>query len=115
PVATNAGQTQRFTFNVNVRQPEGQPIQNVPAGTPGLDLYFNGSSGVAPALQAIGYAPASEPTTIYLAGDSTVCDQSSEDFAGWGQHIPAHFDYPVSVANYADSGESSGSFLNSNS
>jgi len=29
--------------------------------------------------------------------------------------LPAHFDYPVSVANYADSGESSGSFLNSKS
>ena len=28
-VATTAGQTQRFTFTVNVRQPEGEPIQDV--------------------------------------------------------------------------------------
>ena len=42
-------QTQRFTFTVNVRQPEGEPIQDVPAGTPGLDLYFLGNAGAAAA------------------------------------------------------------------
>src|SRR5688572_13356150 len=37
-----AGETKRFAFGVNVRQPEGQPIQDVPAGTPGLQLYLSG-------------------------------------------------------------------------
>jgi lysophospholipase L1-like esterase len=111
--ATGAGQTQRFTFTVNVRQPEGQPIQAVSAGTPGLDVYFAGDGGVPPQLQSIGYAAAKSPFMIYLAGDSTVCDQTDTDYGGWGQSLPRFFDYPVSIANYADSGESSGSFLGS--
>jgi lysophospholipase L1-like esterase len=111
--STAAGQTQRFTFTVNVRQPEGQPIQDVPAGTPGLDLYFLGNANVPPALDSIGFAPAANPLMVYLAGDSTVCDQTDSNYAGWGQMLPASFDYPVSVANYADSGESSTSFLRS--
>jgi lysophospholipase L1-like esterase len=112
PVETAAGQTQRFTFNVNVRQPEGQPIQDVPAGTPGLDVYFVGKGGTPPLLQSIGFAPAVDPFVVYVAGDSTVCDQEGVEFGGWGQQLPQFFDFPVVVANYADSGESSGSFLN---
>jgi lysophospholipase L1-like esterase len=111
--ATSAAQTQRFTFTVNVRQPEGQPIQDVPPGTPGLDLYFLGNANVPPLLESIGYAVATKPFMVYIAGDSTVCDQTDTDYAGWGQMLPAYFDYPVSVANYADSGESSTSFLRS--
>jgi lysophospholipase L1-like esterase len=111
--ATTAGAAQRFSFTVNVRQPEGQPIQNVAAGTPGLDLYFRGSGGMAPQLSGIGFAAAPSPFVIYIAGDSTVCDQSDSEYGGWGQQLPPYFNFPVSVANYADSGESSGSFLNS--
>jgi lysophospholipase L1-like esterase len=48
---------------------------------------------------------------VWVAGDSTVCDQSSTDYSGWAQHLPQFFSAPVSIANYADSGESSGSFL----
>ncbi len=66
-------------------------------------------------MQSIGYAAATAPLVIYLAGDSTVCDQSDPEYAGWGQMFPRYFDYPVSVANYADSGESSGSFAGSGS
>jgi lysophospholipase L1-like esterase len=111
--ATSAGQTKRFSFTVNVRQPEGQPIEAVPPGTPGLDLYFLGNANEPPALDSIGFAPASKPSMVYIAGDSTVCDQSDSNYAGWGQMLPAYFDYPVSVANYADSGESSTSFVRS--
>jgi lysophospholipase L1-like esterase len=49
---------------------------------------------------------------IYIAGDSTVCDQSDTDYAGWGQRLPQFFAPTAGIANYADSGESSGSFLN---
>jgi lysophospholipase L1-like esterase len=112
---TAAGATQRFSFTVNVRQPEGEPIQNVPAGTPGLDVYFLGNAGAPPQLNGIGYAAASNPFVIYIAGDSTVCDQTDPAYGGWGQQLPPFFNYPVSVANYADSGESSGSFLGSGS
>jgi lysophospholipase L1-like esterase len=112
---TAAGATQRFSFTVNVRQPEGQPIQDVDPGTPGLDLYFLGNGGMPPQLQGIGYAAATTPFVIYIAGDSTVCDQTDPAYGGWGQQLPPYFNYPVSVANYADSGESSGSFLGSSS
>jgi lysophospholipase L1-like esterase len=112
---TAAGATQRFSFTVNVRQPEGEPIQNVPAGTPGLDLYFLGNAGAPPQLNGIGYATAANPFVIYIAGDSTVCDQTDPEYGGWAQQLPPYFNYPVSVANYADSGESSGSFLGSGS
>ena len=110
-VATAAGQSRRLSFSVNVRQPEGEPIQAVSPGTPGLDVYFFGANGLAPALQSIGYAAAPAPFMIYLAGDSTVCDQTDTNYGGWGQIFPRYFDFPVVVANYADSGESSGSFL----
>ena len=107
-VDTSAGQTARYSFTINVRQPEGQPVEAVAAGTPGLDLYFLGS---APLLDAIGYAAATNPTVLYIAGDSTVCDQTDPDYAGWGQLLPPYFSLCLSVANYADSGESSASFL----
>jgi lysophospholipase L1-like esterase len=112
---TAAGATQRFSFTVNVRQPEGQPVENVSAGTPGLDLYFLGNAGAPPQLQGIGTAAAANPFVIYIAGDSTVCDQTDPNYGGWGQQLPPYFDLPVSIANYADSGESSGSFLNNGS
>lgn len=105
---TAAGETKMFSFTVNVRQPEGEPVEMRPSnGTPGLDVYF---SGAAPQLKGIGYTPAKKPFMIYIAGDSTTCDQPA-GLGGWGQSLPQFFDYPVSVANYADSGESSGSFL----
>jgi lysophospholipase L1-like esterase len=111
-VATAPGETRQLTFSVNVRQPEGEPIQAVPAGTPGLDLYFIGAAGMPPAVESIGFRPAQDPLVIYVAGDSTVADQTGVDYGGWGQQLPQHFAHPVVVANYADSGESSGSFLN---
>jgi lysophospholipase L1-like esterase len=112
PASTAAGQTQCYNFVVNVRQPEGQPIQAVAAGTPGLDLYFKGD---APQLKAIGYRLMSAPIVAYLAGDSTVCDQTDTSYAGWGQFLPQKFNDPISIANYADSGESAESFLGSTS
>jgi lysophospholipase L1-like esterase len=53
------------------------------------------------------------PVVVYVAGDSTVCDQYTNGYASWGQHLPQFFVSPISVANYADSGESSVSFIRS--
>ena len=71
---------------------------------------------MAPEASAIGFAlvgAADKPVMIYFAGDSTDCDQTDTDYAGWGQMLPQFFAPPAGIANYADSGESSGSFLNS--
>ncbi|MEU5154080.1 RICIN domain-containing protein [Glycomyces sp. NPDC021274] len=103
--ATAAGQQVTKTFTVNVRSPEGQPTGTT--GSPGLDLYFSGS---APRLTSVAVTPARQPQ-VFLAGDSTVCDQHTRPYAGWGQALPQYFTQGLSVANYADSGESSGSFL----
>jgi lysophospholipase L1-like esterase len=114
PTSTSAGASATYAFVVNVRPNEGQPTENVAAGYPGLDLYFSGAPSMAPEVYAIGYAfvnAADKPVMVYMAGDSTVCDQSDTDYAGWGQMLPQFFAPPVGIANYADSGESSSSFL----
>lgn len=105
--ATEPGQFVRRTFTVNVRDPEGEPTKSG-VGSPGLTLTF---AGAAPKVTGIGIAESRRHRTIYLAGDSTVCDQDTFPYTGWGQRIPTHLEQGVSIANYADSGESSGSFL----
>ncbi|KUL26173.1 rhamnogalacturonan acetylesterase [Actinoplanes awajinensis] len=95
------------TFGVNVRDPEGEPTKTG-SGTPGLTLTF---TGAAPVVRHLRIRPAPPRTPmLYLAGDSTVCDQDTFPYTGWGQAIPQHL-RGVTVANYADSGESAGSFL----
>ncbi len=107
-VSTAAGQIVRTTATVNVRSPEGQPTGQGGTGTPGLQITFSGS---APAIGTLTVTPASSPVVAYLAGDSTVCDQPTAPYTGWGQYLPARLRNGAVVANYGDSGESSGSFL----
>ncbi len=107
---TAAGQTTEYAFVVNVRQREGQPQEAVANGYPGLDLFFSGTN---PQVSSIGFGlvtAATKPITVYIASDSTACDQTDQSFAGWGQALPEYFAPPINVANYADSGESSSSF-----
>ncbi|MEV7144739.1 rhamnogalacturonan acetylesterase [Streptomyces tauricus] len=103
---TEAGRTVRRSFTVDVRAVESEPTGGI--GSPGLDLEFEGS---APQLAGLRVAPARHTPQILLAGDSTVCDQILEPYAGWGQELPQMLRRGVSVANYADSGESTVSFL----
>jgi lysophospholipase L1-like esterase len=113
-VTTAAGQSAEYSFVVNVRANEGQPVEaNASAGYPGLDLFFSGTTAMPPQVSAIGYAltsAATKPVMVYVASDSTVCDQTDSAFAGWGQMLPEFFAPPLGIANYADSGESSASF-----
>ena len=98
---------------VNVRDPEGEPYQS-DRGTAGLNLRIARGTG---ALTALTVSPATSPRTLFIAGDSTVSDQSPQlnvssasRFTGWGQFIPTYFDDGIAVANYADSGESTAAF-----
>lgn len=104
--ATAAGRTVTRGFTVNVRTPEGEPTG--PDGTPGLDLTLGGT---APALADIRVTPAHHARQIILIGDSTVCDQPGDPYSGWGQQLPQFLRKGVSVANYADSGESTVTYL----
>jgi lysophospholipase L1-like esterase len=67
-----------------------------------LTLEFNGSR---PTINAIEIEKADVPT-IFLLGDSTVCDQPNEPYASWGQMLTRFFSPTVAVANHAESGES---------
>ncbi len=67
-----------------------------------LTLEFNGTQ---PSISNITIEPVSVPT-VFLLGDSTVCDQPGEPYASWGQMITAFFGPNVAVANHAESGES---------
>lgn len=112
---TVAGDAKWFSFVTNVRVYEGEPLRPdqddvTSTGIPGLDIYFRGRS---PKPMSICYQPMARPLMLWIEGDSTVTDQESTAFSGWGQHLPQHFISPISVANYADSGESSGSVLGS--
>ncbi|MFJ9737053.1 rhamnogalacturonan acetylesterase [Streptomyces sp. NPDC101166] len=106
---TAAGAVATYSFTVNVRRPEGQPTGQGGDGNPGLDIRFTGS---APQVSAVSVKAAVQPPVVYLAGDSTVCDQPAAPYTGWGQMITTAVRPGAAIANYADSGESSGSFLN---
>jgi lysophospholipase L1-like esterase len=118
PIA--AGKSVTRQFDVNVRVPEFTK----PDGTPGrvrlkpreignldwdpkLTIEFNGTNS---SFRSITFQPITEPV-IYLAGDSTMVDQDVEPWASWGQMLPRFFLSGVVVANHAESGESSSSFV----
>jgi hypothetical protein len=104
--AVPAGERVARHFTVDVRAPEGEPTGA--AGTAGLDLVLGGS---APALAGIRVTPARHARQILLVGDSTVCDQPGDPYSGWGQQLPQYLRRGLAVANHADSGESTVTFL----
>ena len=68
PTTTAAGAFFQYTFTVNVRA-EVHNVYSAPGKV--LNLLFDGT---APALHGVGFAPAPSSATIFVAGDSTVCD-----------------------------------------
>lgn len=68
-----------------------------------LTLEFNDS---LPKVCAVEITPNKKATTVFLAGNSTVVDQDREPWAAWGQMITRFFEPGnISIANYAESGE----------
>jgi lysophospholipase L1-like esterase len=117
-VQTAAGQSLTRTFTVNVRTPQIATSGNIAAGEVKLKvpresvqeaiawdrrltLEFNGKH---PAVRTLDIAPANVPT-LFLLGDSTVCDQPGEPYNSWGQMLPRFFKPGVAVANHGESGE----------
>jgi len=106
------------SFDVNVRFPEiagdaDRSVKLKPREVGSLDwdhkltLEFNGDH---PSIRSLTIKAIKEPT-IYLAGDSTVVDQSVEPWAAWGQMLPRFFRPGIVVANHAESGETIRSFI----
>lgn len=90
------GQSGRNMFTVHVREGDA------------LILKF---SGTVPRVSALEIERTEQAVSLYLAGDSTVTDQVTPPYAGWGQMLPALFKHDVAVVNEAKSGRSSKSFI----
>jgi lysophospholipase L1-like esterase len=118
-VATKPGDFQKVSFIVNTRSPRISAAGDITAGEVNLKkpretqmeafawddkltLEFNNSH---PAVCAMEIEPVTVPT-IFVLGDSTVCDQPREPFASWGQMLPRWFKPEVAIANHGESGES---------
>ena len=110
--------TNAQTFIVNVRRPRISDYGSVKLKVRELEtetvnwdekltLEFNGKS---PTLRSLIITPTNVPT-LFIAGDSTVCDQPAEPWNSWGQMLPRFFKPEIAVANYAESGESMKSSL----
>lgn len=112
-IQTTKGAFVTRSFIVNVRTPKiaggGQvnlkapreSVQEAWAWDERITLEFNGTH---PSVNKLVVEPVDVPT-IFLIGDSTVCDQSREPFNSWGQMLPRFFKPEVAVANHGESGE----------
>ncbi|MEQ1641949.1 MAG: rhamnogalacturonan acetylesterase [Pyrinomonadaceae bacterium] len=112
-VDTKLGEFVTRSFIVNVRTPfistggevklkDREKTSEQWAWDEKLTLEFNGTKA---SINRIEIEPVNVPT-VFLLGDSTVCDQPGEPYASWGQMITRFFDGKVAVANHAESGES---------
>jgi lysophospholipase L1-like esterase len=113
-VQTEAGHFATNAFVVNIRRPaistggevrlkERERTTEMWDWDDKLTLEFNDDR---PCLRSLEITRADDLPTIFLLGDSTVCDQPSEPWSSWGQMLPRFFGPGVAVANHAESGES---------
>ena len=135
-VQTLPGRFETRTFTVNIRTPkiaaggrvrlkdrekttesaawddkltiEFNPAPIEPAAAPGKSVSSAGGQSVSgrTCICALEIARADDVPTVYLLGDSTVCDQPLEPWNSWGQMLTRFFKPGVAVANHAESGES---------
>jgi lysophospholipase L1-like esterase len=132
-VRVPAGQTKSFTFLVHLRVPQipggGEVSLKPRERDPILFLQWDDKTQLTfkeldwdekltlefgdknPALRSIEITDAVNPITVYLVGDSTMTDQMMEPWAAWGQMLPRFFVPPVVIANYAECGETTASFI----
>ncbi len=96
--------------NVSAIVPRGK-TEMYPDTTVDIALIGKGA-----ALSAVQIEPVECPV-IYIAGDSTVTDQSAEypyapgaSYSGWGQMLSAYLDSRIAVSNHAHSGLTTESF-----
>jgi lysophospholipase L1-like esterase len=110
-----AGQLVQASFAVNVRTEQHDGYS-----APGmvLDLLIDApAGGPPPRLHGLAVASNQNIPTIFVAGDSTVCDWDPTLTTildplerGWAQELSQDLTPGIAVANYADSGETAGSF-----
>jgi lysophospholipase L1-like esterase len=113
-VQTASGKFEMRTFVVNTRIPKisaGGQVRlkgrektfEAWAWDDKLTLEFN---NIRPCVCAMEITKVDDIPTIYILGDSTVCDQALEPWNSWGQMLTRFFKPFVAIANHAESGES---------
>lgn len=111
--AAKAGQFIEHTFTANVCDiiPRGK---NEVYNDDGLDITIIGNKSC---INALIVEEAINTPTIYIAGDSTVTDQSAQSpynpaksYCGWAQMFPLFLKQGISVSNHAHSGLTTESF-----
>lgn len=112
-IETKKGKFVTKTFIVNIRTPnfpngevklkEREKTMEWWAWDEKLTLEFNGKR---PAISSLTVKKIDTMPTVFLLGDSTVCDQPREPYASWGQMLTRFFQPNIAVANHAESGES---------
>ncbi len=117
-IPTAAGESRRVSFIVNTRTPAIAATGELKAGSVRLkapretvqeawawdDAITLEFANTRPAVRTLTIEPVDVPT-VFLLGDSTVCDQSKEPYASWGQMFTRFFKPEVAVANHGESGE----------
>jgi len=113
PTDTKKGKFKTATFIVNVRNPQfpngivklkdREKLLEAWAWDERLTLEFNGKR---PTVNGVEIDKIDSIPTMFLLGDSTVCDQPGEPYASWGQMLTAFFQTNIAIANHAESGES---------
>ena len=113
-VTTKPGRFTTQTITVNIRRPEiagggevklkeREKTTELWAWDEKLTLEFGNKR---PLINALEITRNDKLPTLYLLGDSTVCDQPREPYSSWGQMLPRFFKSGLAVANHAESGES---------
>ena len=112
-IETKPGEYVTRTFMVNVRRPPfpggevrlkgRERTQEAWAWDGQLTLEFNGKR---PCICGLDIVKVDGMPTVFILGDSTVCDQSRAPWNSWGQMLTLFFQPSVVIANHAESGES---------
>jgi len=113
-VQTASGKFETRTIMVNTRTPmisdggqvklkDREKTSEWAAWDDKLTLEFNDAR---PCVCALEITKDDNVPTIYILGDSTVCDQPLEPWNSWGQMLPRFLKPDMVVANHAESGES---------
>lgn len=127
-VAIASGKFETRSFIVNVRNAKVPPPERNAPGNDHVELNDreNGANGLVyhwddkltlefnntrPCVCAVEIAKVENVPTVFIAGDSTVTDQTREPGASWGQMLTRFLKADVAVANHAESGETLKSFI----
>jgi lysophospholipase L1-like esterase len=127
-VRTAPGKFETRTFVVNIRNfhvpppPLNAPgndhveLNNREQGPEGLVLHWDDKltlefNDARPCICALEITKVDNLPTVFLAGDSTVTDQTKEPTTSWGQMLTRFLKPGVAVANHAESGETLKSFI----